>query len=169
MPSNNPYSLGYAAIWMAFNAWPQWKAIVRPGATTQVNEQVKGFQPTPPNASQPGDRVSVKLLERRLGINPYKRNSLTIMLAANYTLILDSGKYGPDVMNLISVECVRAIMAIDQTQRIGLGDLLYDWEPLDAAARDRDSQSNRPEWTAAWGIKLTFSMARADFMSANFT
>jgi hypothetical protein len=169
MPSNNPYSIGYGAIWTAFNAWAPWTAFFRPGATTQVNQQTPSFQPIAPNASQPGDRASFKLLERALAINLYKRNSLTVLLPATYTLILDSGTYGPDAMNAASVISWQAIDAFDKTQKIGLGNLLYDWEPLDAAARARDSQSKRPEWSAVWGIKMVFQMPRDVFRSTNFT
>lgn len=167
--SNNPYSRGYAAIWAALNAWPAWTGIVRPG--NRINEQARGFQPPAPNKSAPGDRGEVQLLEQRLGIQPFTGNSTGIFFRASYSLQIASGKYGPDLMNLMVIESARALMAIDtQKNLLGISDILDKWDfAPDASARPRDPASSRPEWATALTVMLSFSMRRADFMSATFT
>lgn len=166
-PTVNPYSRGYAAIWAAFNAWPQWVALVKPG--NQINMQTPGYQPTAPNKSQPADRSFVRLSERRLGIVPFKWNATGVLIPAVYSLEIMSGKYGPDAMNLLSVECCRALVAIDSKSLLGIGDILQDWTILDATATPRDPMSGRPEWSSIFSLKLIYAMNRAAFMSASFT
>lgn len=165
MPSNNPYSRGYAAIEAAFLAWAPLVALVRPG--NQQNMQAPGYVPRP--QVQAADRAEFKLRERILPIAPFK-NSLQIALSGSYDLEIAAGTFGIDRPNLLVIEAVRALISYGgPTRKLQLDDILSNWSFQPARLTPNDPAAKRPEWTAVMTINLDFSMTLAAFMAATFT
>src|SRR5690242_7485404 len=116
MPSNNPLSLGYSAIFSAINNWPAaggTTGLFKPGLQTQVNMQAANFQP--PTNVQAGDRPSAMLMEGRFTGRPYQRNSKAVELFATYPLNIRSGSFLIDKINLLEVVTLQALMNADGT------------------------------------------------------
>jgi hypothetical protein len=166
MPAvTNPPSVGFAAIWTALNAWPQFGVLVRPGPGTQINAQASGY--APPTSAQAGDRPSFKLGEGRLVGNPFGRNSLVVEIKIAYTLQVASGQMTVDKIGLLNTVILQALTNAGPNLKVSS---IYRWEPWSADVKaGGDPLSKRPEWTTFGSILVTFWINRTDFLNTIFT
>lgn len=165
MAATNPLSRGYAQIMAALEGWPALTAIVRPGNFQDAQSPKFGRKANP----TAGDRVEIKVLEKRLRAQPLSRNSLGVFFDAVYPIAIASGQMGVDKANLVSALVLQALTHAGP--RLGLGpmDIIQGWQFVDGTMIPRDDATGRPDWTITCGVLVSFAMSRADFLAATFT
>lgn len=173
MPSNNPISSGYAAIWSALSQWPAFAAIVLPGLGTTQNAQQRGF--VPQMNAQAADRPAAQLGEGRIVGRPYQRNSKAIEITVAYPLQLFTDQsLGVDKINLLNIVVIQALMSPDLVATnnpgtLGIPGLINKWELPPGEIKTRDQLTKRPAWNSVMNIVVTFTIDRATFLSTTFT
>lgn len=165
VPTQNPYSLGYAAIITALEGFTPLMTKVKLGNV--ANLQTPGYVDTRNIKTGAGDRVELRLLQKRLGAIPLAGNSLGVFFRCAYPLEIKSGQMGIDTLNVVFTLVVQALTQA----KSNLGQsIIAKWEiPADAEAQINDATARRPDWSAVATIILTFTMSRADFLAATFS
>lgn len=170
LPSTNPLSIGYGAIWAALNGWQPFKSLIPPGLGTQQNAQTPGFSPM--TSVQAADRPMARLLEGRLTGRPYQRNSKAIEITANYPLqIMTDQSLGIDKMNLLDVVVMQALVSYDGTNPGTLQNpgVINKWEIQPGEVKTRDPLTKRPGWGTVLNLVLTFTVLRTTFLTTPYT
>lgn len=165
MPTvQNPFDRAYAAIIAAWQNWPALMALVKPGNIQ--NQQSPPFQPKL-NVNA-GDRVELKLGERRLSFKPFTVNALGSFFSADYTIAIASGQLSLSKINLVLWEVGRAMA--NAGPYLGVADTVGKWELAgDASVVQRDAEAKRPDWTAIAAVRVDFNLTRDAYLSIDYT
>lgn len=165
MPTEqNPFDRAYAAIVAAWKAWPPLMAKVK--ALNIQNQQSPPYQPQL-NVNA-GDRVELKLGEKRLSFKPFTVNALGSFFAAEYPIQVASGQLSLSTINLVLWEVGRSLA--NAGPYLGIDDIAGKWELAgDASLTPNDPQAKRPDWTAIAAVRVEFNLRRDAYLSADYT
>lgn len=165
LTTQNPYSVAYGAIIDSLEAWPALMAVVRIGNIQTL--QKPGYRPRTNTGA--GDRIELKLMERRIMPKPLDKNQLGWWSSCLYPLTLSSGSMGIDKINLVQVLVEQALTNAGTFLGLQQQDVIHRWDFAEVSLTPNDVEAERPEWTAVAGVLVTFAMSRADFLARQFS
>lgn len=169
--ATNPISVAYGAIWTALNAWPAFNGpngLVKPGPSTQLNAQIKGYDIT--TTAQAADRAAVRLGEGRTSGRPYQRNSKAIEITIDYPLQIMTDSFLVDKADLLEIVCLQALTNADGPNPGTLGQpVINKWEIKPGEFVQRDKVTKRPGWGVGLTVGITLIVNRAEFLATTYT